>query len=215
MPSRSSTPRSTRSSRSITRPRARVQPRRRGDVRLPRQDVLGEELAELIVPPEYRDAHRKALARWTADGPTGGSGHAARPPHRRRSDALGRHRVPGGARHQPRGDRRAARVHRLHPRTRAIAATRRPASRPRSSAIARSSSSCRSCRTSTGRTIPSRSRSTSARRSRRSLGHMRGGVALRCPASTNARSTPTTASGCLRRSGSRTSAGSAAASSTE
>ena len=39
-----------------------------------RNDVLGEELAALIVPPESRDAHRRALARWTADGPTTGAG---------------------------------------------------------------------------------------------------------------------------------------------
>jgi diguanylate cyclase (GGDEF)-like protein/PAS domain S-box-containing protein len=39
-----------------------------------RQDVLGQELAELIVPPAFRDAHRKALTRWTADGPTEGAG---------------------------------------------------------------------------------------------------------------------------------------------
>jgi len=40
-----------------------------------RQDVLGRELAELVVPPEYRDAHRQALARWTAAGPTPGAGN--------------------------------------------------------------------------------------------------------------------------------------------
>jgi diguanylate cyclase (GGDEF)-like protein/PAS domain S-box-containing protein len=39
-----------------------------------REDVLGRELAALIVPPEYREAHRRALARWTADGPTEGAG---------------------------------------------------------------------------------------------------------------------------------------------
>ena len=39
-----------------------------------RQDVLGQELAELIVPPESREAHRKALTRWTADGPMEGAG---------------------------------------------------------------------------------------------------------------------------------------------
>lgn len=39
-----------------------------------RDDVLGQELADLIVPPEHRDAHRRALARWTEDGPTPGAG---------------------------------------------------------------------------------------------------------------------------------------------
>lgn len=39
-----------------------------------REDVLGQELAELVVPPELREAHRQALARWTAAGPTAGAG---------------------------------------------------------------------------------------------------------------------------------------------
>jgi diguanylate cyclase (GGDEF)-like protein/PAS domain S-box-containing protein len=39
-----------------------------------REDVLGRELAELMVPPESREAHRTALARWTGDGPTPGAG---------------------------------------------------------------------------------------------------------------------------------------------
>jgi diguanylate cyclase (GGDEF)-like protein/PAS domain S-box-containing protein len=39
-----------------------------------KQDVLGRELAELIVPPAFRDAHRQALARWTEHGPTPGAG---------------------------------------------------------------------------------------------------------------------------------------------
>jgi PAS domain S-box-containing protein len=39
-----------------------------------KQDILGLELAPLIVPPEHRDAHRRALARWTVDGPTEGAG---------------------------------------------------------------------------------------------------------------------------------------------
>jgi PAS domain S-box-containing protein len=29
-----------------------------------KQEALGRELAELIVPPRYREAHRQALARW-------------------------------------------------------------------------------------------------------------------------------------------------------
>jgi len=39
-----------------------------------KQDILGRELAELVVPPEFREAHRGALARWTAQGPTVGAG---------------------------------------------------------------------------------------------------------------------------------------------
>jgi diguanylate cyclase (GGDEF)-like protein/PAS domain S-box-containing protein len=35
-----------------------------------REDVLGKELGELIVPPGLRERHRAALARWTVDGPT-------------------------------------------------------------------------------------------------------------------------------------------------
>jgi diguanylate cyclase (GGDEF)-like protein/PAS domain S-box-containing protein len=34
-------------------------------------EALGRELAELIVPPELRDAHRRALARWRAEGHAG------------------------------------------------------------------------------------------------------------------------------------------------
>lgn len=40
----------------------------------PKQDVLGRELAELIVPPELREAHRRALLRWNERGPTPGAG---------------------------------------------------------------------------------------------------------------------------------------------
>jgi len=40
----------------------------------PSEDVLGRELAELVVPPELREAHRQALARWTAAGPSAGAG---------------------------------------------------------------------------------------------------------------------------------------------
>ena len=39
-----------------------------------REEALGRELAELIVPPAMREAHRRGLARWTADGPTDGAG---------------------------------------------------------------------------------------------------------------------------------------------
>jgi diguanylate cyclase (GGDEF)-like protein/PAS domain S-box-containing protein len=40
----------------------------------PKQDVLGRDLAELIVPPELREAHRRALLRWDDTGPTQGAG---------------------------------------------------------------------------------------------------------------------------------------------
>jgi diguanylate cyclase (GGDEF)-like protein/PAS domain S-box-containing protein len=39
-----------------------------------KRDVLGRELAELIVPPDFRDAHRRALARWAEGGPPPGAG---------------------------------------------------------------------------------------------------------------------------------------------
>ncbi len=39
-----------------------------------REDVLGQELAELIVPPEFREAHRQAISRWTEAGPSAGAG---------------------------------------------------------------------------------------------------------------------------------------------
>jgi diguanylate cyclase (GGDEF)-like protein/PAS domain S-box-containing protein len=39
-----------------------------------KNDVLGRELAELIVPPAYREAHRQALSRWSEDGPGPGAG---------------------------------------------------------------------------------------------------------------------------------------------
>jgi diguanylate cyclase (GGDEF)-like protein/PAS domain S-box-containing protein len=39
-----------------------------------REDVLGRELAELMVPPGAREAHRAALTRWTEHGPGPGAG---------------------------------------------------------------------------------------------------------------------------------------------
>jgi PAS domain S-box-containing protein len=39
-----------------------------------REDVLGRELAGLVIPPEFREAHRRALARWTESGPKAGAG---------------------------------------------------------------------------------------------------------------------------------------------
>ena len=40
-----------------------------------KKKVLGQELAELIVPPRFREAHRQALARWNEHGPTPGAGN--------------------------------------------------------------------------------------------------------------------------------------------
>jgi diguanylate cyclase (GGDEF)-like protein/PAS domain S-box-containing protein len=39
-----------------------------------REDVLGEELAELVIPPHSREAHRTALTRWSEAGPGPGAG---------------------------------------------------------------------------------------------------------------------------------------------
>jgi diguanylate cyclase (GGDEF)-like protein/PAS domain S-box-containing protein len=39
-----------------------------------RDDIVGRELAQLVIPPESREAHRRALTRWTADGPLQGAG---------------------------------------------------------------------------------------------------------------------------------------------
>jgi diguanylate cyclase (GGDEF)-like protein/PAS domain S-box-containing protein len=39
-----------------------------------KREVLGQELAQLIVPPAYREAHRQAMARWNEHGPTLGAG---------------------------------------------------------------------------------------------------------------------------------------------
>ena len=39
-----------------------------------KQDVLGRELAALIVPPAFRESHRRALERWTEHGPAPGAG---------------------------------------------------------------------------------------------------------------------------------------------
>jgi diguanylate cyclase (GGDEF)-like protein/PAS domain S-box-containing protein len=39
-----------------------------------REDVLGCELAALVVPPDAREGHRRALARWTEIGPGPGAG---------------------------------------------------------------------------------------------------------------------------------------------
>ena len=40
-----------------------------------REDVLGCELAELVIPEDSREAHREAMSRWTEAGPTPGAGN--------------------------------------------------------------------------------------------------------------------------------------------
>ena len=39
-----------------------------------KDEVIGRELAGLVVPPEFRAAHRQALARWTDSAPSKGAG---------------------------------------------------------------------------------------------------------------------------------------------
>jgi diguanylate cyclase (GGDEF)-like protein/PAS domain S-box-containing protein len=39
-----------------------------------KEEILGRELASLVVPEQYREAHRRALARWTEEGPGPGAG---------------------------------------------------------------------------------------------------------------------------------------------
>ena len=39
-----------------------------------KEEILGRELASLVVPEKYREAHRRALARWTEEGPGLGAG---------------------------------------------------------------------------------------------------------------------------------------------
>jgi diguanylate cyclase (GGDEF)-like protein/PAS domain S-box-containing protein len=39
-----------------------------------REEVLGRELAALLIPPSAREAHRRALARWSEAGPGPGAG---------------------------------------------------------------------------------------------------------------------------------------------
>ena len=56
-------------------------------------DVLGRELAELIIPPATREQQRRAVARGLASRRVG----AARTSHRVRGDARRRQRVPGRA----------------------------------------------------------------------------------------------------------------------
>ena len=77
-----------------------------------REEAVGREMAELIVPPDLRAAHRTALQRCVDTGegaPARPAGGAARHEARR----LG---VPDRAHDHPHRRRRPADVHRLHPR---------------------------------------------------------------------------------------------------
>ena len=77
-----------------------------------RSEAVGAELGDLIVPEHLRDAHRRGLARYVETR----QGTLLDQPRRADRHALRRERVPGRAHdHADRG-RRAARVHRLHPR---------------------------------------------------------------------------------------------------
>ena len=77
----------------------------------PRADVIGRELAEVIIPPAFQDAHRRGLSRYLATGEhtvLGGRIEVSRP-------AGGRDRVPGGADRDRGADGRAAHLQRLCP----------------------------------------------------------------------------------------------------
>ena len=91
------------------RPRHRLEPRGRGDLRLPRERGDGRDMAELIVPPHLRDAHRRGLARFLETE----HGRRPRPPARADGDAPRRHRVPGRADDHADRAARAADLHRL------------------------------------------------------------------------------------------------------
>jgi len=39
-----------------------------------KDEVIGRELAGLVIPPESREGHRRALSRWSASGPSKGAG---------------------------------------------------------------------------------------------------------------------------------------------
>ena len=46
----------------LIRPDHRLEPASRADFRLVAEEVVGQPLADIIVPPQYRDAHRRGLA---------------------------------------------------------------------------------------------------------------------------------------------------------
>ena len=126
-------PRAATWSRSTARPRARSA--------TAREEMIGRELAELIVPPSWRERAPRGRRSAPAHGALGGR----RPPARGDGDARRRQRVPGRAdRHPPARPRSAAvlrlpaRRHRgAHARARRCAGS--PPSRPRCGAWPRRS----------------------------------------------------------------------------
>ena len=69
-------------------------------------DMIGREVAELIVPPSLREAHRDGLSRYLQDRARAGRG----PARRADRDARGRDRVPGRAGGHAPGRRSPARA---------------------------------------------------------------------------------------------------------
>ena len=77
-----------------------------------RAEAVGRPLAELIVPPAWRERHRRRPGALSGQR----RGPGARPAGRDDRDARRRRRVPGRAGHHPDPRGRAAAVHRLRPR---------------------------------------------------------------------------------------------------
>ena len=73
-----------------------------------REDAVGREMAELIVPPDLRERHRARPAPLPRDR----RGAAARPADRDRGDARRRHALPGRADDHPDRRPRRPRLHR-------------------------------------------------------------------------------------------------------
>ena len=73
------------------------------------EDVMGKEMAALIVPPSLRERHRVGIARYLVTG----KGPRARPARGDHRHAVGRQRVPGRADDHPHRRARPADVHRL------------------------------------------------------------------------------------------------------
>ena len=72
-------------------------------------EMVGRDLAELIIPPYLRDAHRRGLARYLRTGISAVGGH----PLELDGHARRRQRVPGRGRHHPRRPPRPAALLRL------------------------------------------------------------------------------------------------------
>ena len=72
-------------------------------------EMVGRELAELIIPPSLREPHRRGVERYVATGEATMVGHPVELP----GDALRRQRVPGRDRDHAAAAARAAAVHRV------------------------------------------------------------------------------------------------------